>query len=298
MSGFESEDQLRSYMRNRMAGEIPSEFLGNVMNEVHQTDQRRRRGAWPMLTGLATVAAAVVIVVLGLNLLNRDGGVGADATPSPSATGASASAEPSASASAEASEPASVEASASASAEATSEDGAFGPIHSMAPDEAFDNAQTCENPGAFSNAERTDITYRISFPDGWFTNAGNEAWAACSLFAAEEFDVAEDGTVPEQVAVTVNVPPGGDFDPGGASFTTEEYTVDGVAAVRYDIEPTDGGFVSEPAVVWIIAIRGSLPAEGNDQPYLAISTNSDNPDVFDAWVDVLDRMIATLDVGG
>lgn len=247
-----------------------------------------------MLTGLAIVAAAVVIVVLALSLLNGDDGVETDATPTPSA---SASAEPSASASAQASESASAEASAPASAEATSEEGAFGPIHSMTPDEAFDNAQTCENPGAISNGEPTDVTYRISFPDGWFTNAGNDAWAACSLFAAEEFDVSDDGTVPEQVAVTVNVPPGGNFDPDGASFTTEEYTVDGVAGVRYEIEPTDGGAVSEPTVVWIIAVRGALPAEGNDQPYLAISTNSDDPDEFAEWVDVLDRMIATLDIG-
>jgi hypothetical protein len=263
------------------------------MNDVHRPAQRRRSATGPMLTGLAIVAAAVVIVVLALSLLNDDDG-GADATPTPSA---SASAEPSASASAQASESASAAASASASAAATSEEGAFGPIHSMTPDEAFDNAQTCENPGAISNAEQTDITYNISFPDGWFTNTGNDAWAACSLFAPEQFDVSDDGTVPEQVAVTVNVPPGGDFDPDGAASTTEEYTVDGVAAVRYEIEPADGGAVSEPTVVWIIAIRGSLPAEGNDQPYLAISTSSDDPDEFAEWVDVLDRMIATLDIG-
>lgn len=264
------------------------------MNDVLRPDQRRRSAAGPMLTGLAIVAAAVVIVVLALSLLNDDDGTGTDATPTPSATGSSA--EPSASASAEPSESASAEASASASA-AASEEGAFGPTHSMSPDEAFGNAQTCENPGAISNGEPSTVSYSISFPDGWFTNTGNDAWAACSLFAAEEFEVSDDGTVPEQVAVTVNVPPGGDFDPDGASFTTEEYTVDGVAAVRYEIEPTDGGFVSEPTVVWIIAIRGSLPAEGNDQPYLAISTSSGDPDEFAEWVDVLDRMVATLDVG-
>ena len=285
-------------MRNRMAGEVPPEFVGSIMNVVHQTDQRRHSTAGPVLAGLATVAAAIVIVVVGLNLLNRDGGVGADATPTPAASASvSASAAPSASTSAEASESASAEASASASAAATSEEGAFGPLYGMSPDEAFENPQTCENPGAISNGEPSTVTYSISFPDGWFTNSGNDAWAECSLFAAEQFEVSNDGTVPEQVAVTVNVPPGGIFDPGGESFTTEEYTVDGVAAVRYEIEPTDGGFVSEPTVVWIIAIRGALPAEGNDQPYLAISTSSGDPDEFTEWVDVLDRMVATLDIG-
>lgn len=178
MTGHDTRDQeVRGYVRNRMAGEIPPEFVGNVMNDVHRTDQRRRNAAWPILTGLATVAAAVVIVVLGLNLLNRDGGVGAEATPTPSST--TASAEPSVSASAEASVSASAEVTPSARAEASADEGAFGPTHSMAPEDAFDNAQTCENPGGITTVgEQTDIRYRISFPGGWFTNAGTDTWAA------------------------------------------------------------------------------------------------------------------------
>lgn len=99
------------------------------------------------------------------------------------------------------------------------------------------------------------------------------------------------------VAIVTEVPPGGDYAPGGASVTTTEHTVDSVAAIRYEIEPEDGGFVTEPTVVWIIAIAGDLPAEGNDQPYLAISTSSSDPDELAAWTDVLDRMVATLDIG-
>ena len=65
--------------------------------------------------------------------------------------------------------------------------------------------------------------------------------------------------------------------------------------MRYEVEP--GGFVTEPTVVWIIAIGGNLPAEGNDQPYLAISTSSADPDELAEWTEVLDRMVATLDIG-
>lgn len=294
MTGHDTRDQeVRGYVRNRMAGEIPPEFVGNVMNDVHRTDQRRRNAAWPILTGLATVAAAVVIVVLGLNLLNRNGGVGAEATPTPSST--TASAEPSVSASAEAS----AEVTPSASAEASADEGAFGPTHSMAPEDAFDNAQTCENSGGITTVgEQTDIRYRISFPGGWFTSAGTDTWAACTLFAPERFEPGDDGSVPENVAITNNMPPGGDFSPGGSSVTTREYTVDGVAAVRYEIEPTDGGFVSDPTVVWIIAVAGALPAEGNDQPYLAVSASSADPAEFAERVDVLDRMIATFEFLG
>ena len=70
-----------------------------------------------------------------------------------------------------------------------------------------------------------------------------------------------------------------------------------MAAVRYEIEPEPGGFVTEPTVMWIIAIAGNLPAEGNDQPYLIIATHSDDPDELTEWTDVLDRMVATLDIG-
>ena len=43
--------------------------------------------------------------------------------------------------------------------------------------------------------------------------------------------------------------------------------------------------------------RGNLPGEGNDQPYLVFPTHSDDPDEMAEWTDVLDRMVATLDIG-
>ena len=61
---------------------------------------------------------------------------------------------------------------------------------------------------------------------------------------------------------------------------------------------SEGGFASpSPSVLWIIAVAGDLPAEGNDQPYLAIGTGSADPDELAARVDILDRMVATLNIG-
>jgi hypothetical protein len=48
-------------------------------------------------------------------------------------------------------------------------------------------------------------------------------------------------------------------------------------------------------VVWIIGVPSRLPNDAADSPpYLAISTSSNNAAEFEAFVDVLDRMVATL----
>ena len=281
------DQEVRTYVRNRMTADMPPEFTRDVMNDVHRTAQRRGGFAWPIFTGLATVAAAVAVVVIGLGLINQDG-VGPQPTLSPSAS-------PSALPSQTPEATGSGEATPSPSAEPTIGEGAFGPIHSMAPDEAFDNGQTCEVTNAIVNAEPTDLTWRIFFPAGWSTNEeSTELRSSCTLFASEPFEAPDDQAIPESVAIVTDIPAGGEFDAGGASVTTE-YTVDGVAAVRYEVEP--GGFVTEPTVVWIIAIAGNLPAEGNDQPYLAISTSSGDSDELAEWTEVLDRMVATLEIG-
>ena len=259
------------------------------MSDVHRTPQRRRGwGGWPVLAGLVTVAAAAALVIVVLPLLDGDG-VGEGPTPS-----ASASVETSASS--VPSEAPSAAESASASADPTEEPiGEFGPIWSMTPEEAFGAARSCENPGAITSVgSPTDDRYGISMPEDWHFNTAFDNWAECTLFGPEPIEPTSDGTTPEGAVIVINLPPGGDFMPDGSSVETEEYTVDGVAAVRYTIQP--GGFVTAPTVVWIVAINGQLPAEGNDMPYLAVQTSSSDADELQRNVDVLDRMIATLDI--
>ena len=284
------DQEVREYVRNRMAGDFPPNFTGDVMNQVHRTEQRRRGIAWPIFTGLATVAAAVAVIVIGLGIINQPNGVGSEPTPSSSASPA---ASPSSTAGASAS------GAPSPSAEPTTGgEGEFGPIHSMDPEEAFANGQSCGASSAITTVgTETDIGWTISFPEGWSTNEETESRSACTLFAPEPFEFGTDGTYPQTVAIVGDMPPGGDFSTGGEIIRTDEYTVDGVAAVRYEVAASDGGFSPDPAVLWIIAIAGNLPAEGNDQPYLSLSTGSSDPDELAMRVDVLDRMVATLDIG-
>lgn len=253
------------------------------MNDVRRTAQRGRGVAWPIFAGLATIAAAVAVAIVGLNLIDQ-GGVGSESTPSPSTSPSATTPSPTAT-------PVPTPA-------VTTGTGEFGPIHSMAPTDAFPNGQTCEVVDAIVNAEATNLTWRISFPEGWSTNEeSTDLRSACTLFAAEPFEAPDEEAIPDTVAILTEVPPGGDFGPVGASVTSEDYTVDGVAAVRYEIEPGEGGFVTEPTVVWIIAIAGNLPAAVNDQPYLAIFTSSADPDELAEWTDIVDRMVATLHIG-
>ena len=213
-----------------------------------------------------------------------------DSTPS---TGSSSAPAPSATPDASATDGP----TASPTPRTTTGEGEFGPIHSMAPEDAFANGQTCTVREAIVNAEPTDLTWAIAFPEGWSTNGeSTELRSGCTLFGQVPFEAPDTQAVPETVAIATDVPPGGDFVPDGASVTTQ-YTVDGFAAVRYEIAPGDGGFVARPTVVWIITIAGNLPGVANDQPYLAFQTSSDDPDELAEWTAVLDRMVATLNIG-
>jgi len=292
--------EVLEYVRNRMAADMPPEFTRDVMNDVHRTTQRRRGFAWPMVTGLATVAAAVAVVVIGLGFINQpnDVGAGPSASSSPS-TSASESATP------EATPTPTLEASASeppgpsATVEPTTGEGEFGPIHSMDPETAFENGQSCEVANAITTVDTdTDIGWTMSFPEGWYTNDTTEMRSACTIFASEPFEVASDGTYPQSVEMVGNLPPGGDFSTDNEITRTDTYTVDGVAAVRYETAgSSDGGFASpDPSVFWVIAVAGKLPGEGNDQPYFMIGTGSSDPDEMTAMVDILDRIVATLDL--
>jgi len=286
--------EVLDYVRNRMAADMPPEFTRDVMSDVQRTPQRRRGFAWPILTGLATVAAAVAVVVIGLGIINPpDDGIGTQPTPSPSASSA---ATPSASASAEPS--ASELATPFPSPGASTGDGEFGPIHSMAPEDAFANGEGCQVTNVITTVNtESGFGWTISFPEGWYTNQETDDRSACTLFASEPIVFADDGTYPQSVEIVGNVPPGADFSTGGEITRTDEYTVDGVPAVRYEVAASEGGFSPDPAVLWAIAVAGSLPAEGNDQPYLILSTGSSDSAELARRADILDRMVATLDIG-
>ncbi|HYI67651.1 MAG TPA: hypothetical protein VEW95_12080 [Candidatus Limnocylindrales bacterium] len=172
--------------------------------------------------------------------------------------------------------------------------GEFGPLHLMSVEDAFpDGAAACENIGQLlASGERSDVGYRLSYPEVWHTNTAAPTIPACTLFDPQPFDPAP----PVDVAIRVDMPPGGDISLGMGAGSLEdadasitEHTVDGMPALRV-------AFNNAPSVLWVVGIGGSLPRTGNDRPYLAISVHSADSDELAAFVDVLDRMVATLEV--
>jgi hypothetical protein len=181
---------------------------------------------------------------------------------------------------------------------ASAPEGEFGPVHRMTVDEAFpEGATSCENIGQrLASGQRSDVGYQVFFPESWFTNsdapASPELPPGCTLFHPEPFDP----TPPATVAIRIDMPPGGEMSIGMGGTSLEdadaeirEYTVADMPALRV-------AFNDASSLLWIVGIGGSLPGTGNDRPYLAISVRSDNPDELARFIDVLDRMVATLEV--
>jgi hypothetical protein len=142
-------------------------------------------------------------------------------------------------------------------------------------------------------------------PGDWF----DHLWVGdCMLFAPKPFQpdtVEPTGPpahwfggywVPEAAAIWILVQSGGNFVPDGSVVSTAGYTIDGVPAMRYEIQEA-GGVVTARGVVWVIGVAGRLPSAAIDSPeYIAIATSSSDPAEFARYVDVLDRMVATLQV--
>jgi len=182
----------------------------------------------------------------------------------------------------------------------------------MNPDGAFQPATTCENLSGLPTGEGVNVAYRISMPAEGF----NSYWVGdCMLFGPEPFEPTDPPTIPEAAAIWIYVESGGNFVPDGSVISTEEYTVDGVPAIRYEIQPSDAPpSVPDPSVdsglnvalrsilgrnervvLWIVGVYGRLPSAAIDSPpYLAITTSSGDPAEFVQYVAVLDRMVATL----
>jgi len=280
MKDFDRETQeVRSYVRQRMSSDLPPSFVEDVIKNVVDMPQRRRsRLSSPLIASIATVAVAVAVVGIGLSLVNRSG-FGTGKTPTPSASGSSSAA---------ATPLASVVPSLSTLPAPSAAVGAFGPSWRMTPDEAFQPVTTCENLGGL-NEFRPDVAYRISMPGEWFhgTGAGD-----CMFFGPEPFEPTDPPTIPDAAAIWITEESSGIPFQGGS---VEEYTVDGNPAVRYEIQAEEGGIFTEGRVVWIIGVASRLPFDAvYSPPILAISTSSNNAAEFEAFVNVLDRMVATL----
>jgi hypothetical protein len=159
----------------------------------------------------------------------------------------------------------------------------------MSPEEAFSPPDSCENP---------DAGYRIWMPDEWYYNTAFEPFPECSLFAPVTFTATDDGSLPEGVAIDAELIPEG----GGVGFLDEivsrdTYTVAGLEALRYVLEPAPGGQIQDSTVMWVIRVSGDPDA--NTARFVIFRTDAGrgaDEASFQANVDVLDRMIATFEL--
>jgi hypothetical protein len=148
-----------------------------------------------------------------------------------------------------------------------------------------------------------NVAWRIWRPGSWVTQ---EAYTGgCMWFGAEAWDLDPDGVAPpEEVAIVISVldgrvtPTSQEFE-GGTITGEERFTVDGLPAVRYEIEGSEGEFLNGDGVVWIIGVEGELPVfvEGGGVPnYMSIFTSATEAGRLVQQVEVLDRMVATLQI--
>jgi hypothetical protein len=264
---------------------MPPDFVGGVMNEVRQTPQRTRWSGWPLVATLATAAAAVAAVGIGLGLVDGRNGVGS-VSPSPTPI-SQPSATPAPSVSAE-----------------PLPSGPFGPVWQMDPDLAFGDSQSCENMAGLPSVELGEnVAWRIWLPGAWYT--AESYIGECFWFGPQPWEQdLEDAIPPQGVAIAISLldgrvtPTSPEFE--GGSITAEEpFSVDGMPAIRYEIQGSDGEYLHGDGVVWIIGVEGEMPVfrEGAAiQNYMSIFTSATGAGRLVQQIEVLDRMVATLDI--
>ncbi len=245
------------------------------MNDVHRTTQRRRGFAWPILTGLATVAAAVAVVVIGLGLINQPNGIGSEPSPSPRR------------------------------APRRRRHRARRPRH--LPQSSRPRPQPSSRRPGTANSDRstlwiprlpsrTDRAARLPAPSRRSartpTSAGRcrspragirtttptrDRPARCLLPSRSRWRLT--GPTRSRLRSARNLPPGGDF----STSKDRRHRVVHRGRCRGRAlrdRGVVGGRVRESRSGRLLGHRdrGNLPAEGNDQPYLMIATGSSDPD--------------------
>ncbi|MDQ3688809.1 MAG: hypothetical protein M3406_01985 [Chloroflexota bacterium] len=306
----EGTGEVRDYVRQRMNTEMPPDFVGEVMHEVLRTPQRGGWGGWPIVAGLATVAAAVVAVGIGLSVAGP-GGTGSTSppptvsvsqAPAPSASQPLETSAPSVSAEPLSSASQPLETSAPSGSPEPLPSGPFGPVWQMAPGVAFGEAQSCENPFGLPTAEEGEnVAWRTSFPAGWTTHGYT---GPCMWFGPRPWEPdLDDAVPPDEVAIVISLldgrvtPTSIEFE-GGIIRGEQRYTVDGLPAIRYEVEGSDGEFLSGDGVVWVIGVEGELPSFDRlfTPNYMTIFTSATEAGRLAQQVDVLDQMVATLEI--
>ena len=181
--------------------------------------------------------------------------------------------------------------------------GSYGPVWELDPATAFQESASCENlAGAPTQEFGQNVAWRISYPSDWSTQ--ESYLGPCMWFGPEPWEPdLEAPAPPDEVAIVISVldgrvtPNSPEFQ-GGSVTGEQEYTVAGAPAVRYEISGSDGDFLVGDGVIWVIGVEGELPDfdELAIRNYLVIYTRSPDSGALAQHVEILDRMVATLQI--
>jgi len=277
------EQHVRDYMSSRMTHEAPPDMVDSIMREVDRTPQHRAGIGWPVIAGGLAVAAGLAVVAIWN--APPSGPVGGVPTPTPTITAPatpSGAPTPTLTPPSETPQP-------SDEAVPTPLPAPSPGVHAMTPEEAFEVPDDCTNPVA---------GYRIWMPDDWWYNTAFDDFDACQWFSLTTFEVTDGQTVPDEIVVVLSTTAGGDVGMPGEILSRQEHIVAGQPALRFEFTGGGGGFmpIGSRSVVWIVGIGGELPSETTTTPWLMASTSTGAPGNYEENADVLDRMIATLEL--
>jgi hypothetical protein len=147
----------------------------------------------------------------------------------------------------------------------------------------FADPDECANPEA---------SYRVAYPNSWYSNSALEGIEACWMFAPTDFDVVYGTEIPAEVAIVIRRVDEWDAASfsGRQVLSDDPVTVDGLPARVQDVELT-GPAIGAPPGHRIREYVVDLP-EGD---YLVAATYL-GPDPESAMT-VLDDMMRTIQIG-
>jgi hypothetical protein len=158
----------------------------------------------------------------------------------------------------------------------------FTVLENAEADALFVEPDTCTNPLA---------GYTVSYPDSWYTNTAAGDVAACSWFSPAFYELNEDGSRPEEIAIEIRV-----FE-GAIGFIwvdlyTEDVVLDGFEARRYETGMTKE--VSQPTNQLMYAYLSYLGNESDGLKLWAF-TGTEYGGSYGLNQAVMDRIMASLE---
>lgn len=159
----------------------------------------------------------------------------------------------------------------------------FSVLASAEADGLFVDADTCTSP---------EGDYTVTYPDSWYTNTEVAGVSACSWFSPVFYDLNDDGSRPEEIAIEIGVFTGA-VGFIWADLYTEAITIDGVEARR-----TETGMTKDPETPtdeFQYSYLARFAPDTTAGRKLSASTGTEYGGGYDLNKAVLDRIMASLE---